>query len=262
LTNILIGTPAYGAQVSTRYLSTVLGLFAYFLQSNPRVDVTVKTLTVTAVDLARNLLATSVLADSSITHLLFIDADMGCAPNLVQSMLGFDKPVVGCIYPRRKLDFALMHRVAAAPEEPDELFSLANEYVSYLDAARRDDGSHVIEVTDEGFTRVRAAGTGLMLIKREVFERMKSLPGLWVDSFRLPGWSPGLLQCFKPIDSKWGVPMTEDLSFCRRWIDQCGGEIWANVNEVVSHLGPFEFKGRFQDRLKRGLAVKTDTPIR
>jgi len=37
------------------------------------------------------------------THMLFIDADMGAPPEIVTDMIMFDEPLVGAIYPQRKL---------------------------------------------------------------------------------------------------------------------------------------------------------------
>src|SRR5271163_613616 len=37
------------------------------------------------------------------THILFIDSDMGFAPELVSDMLLFDEGVVGTVYPQRKM---------------------------------------------------------------------------------------------------------------------------------------------------------------
>ena len=254
--NILIGTPAYGALVTTKYLHTVIGLFTRFKDVFPDAKVSIKTFAMTAVDMARNLLATAVLMDPKISHLLFIDADMGCDPKLIFSMLDLDKPVVGCIYPRRTLDLDRAVKMAAQVSSGDELQAVTNDYVSpSLVAHPNGQGGFVVDVNDQGFTRVHAVGTGIMLIKRDVFVQMKRIPGLWIDDYESSGWAKGLLQCFKPMDNDRGIAMSEDMSFCRRWTEQCGGEIWANVTESTTHVGTFAFKGRYEERLKRDLVL-------
>jgi hypothetical protein len=95
---------------------------------------------------------------------------------------------------------------------------------------------------EQGFVRVRYAGTGLMLIKREVFERLKErFPGLWcsisTQAHTYLGLSEGVLQCFSSFWDSKGMFMGEDVAFCRRWIDGCGGEIWACISEEVTHVG-------------------------
>jgi hypothetical protein len=44
--------------------------------------------------------------------------------------------------------------------------------------------------------------------------------------------------------------LSEDMSFCYRWINQCGGEIWANVNHRISHVGPFDYAIRYASILE------------
>ena len=48
----------------------------------------------------------------SYTHLLFIDSDMGYAPTLIDKMINFDKPLTGCVYPKRGFDYSLFHTVS------------------------------------------------------------------------------------------------------------------------------------------------------
>ena len=39
-----------------------------------------------------------------------------------------------------------------------------------------------------------------------------------------------------------GTYLSEDFSFCKRWSDM-GGEIWADLNSALSHVGPLVFCG-------------------
>jgi hypothetical protein len=47
---------------------------------------------------------------------------------------------------------------------------------------------------------------------------------------------------FDPIIDESGVYLSEDFSFCRRWTD-IGGEIWADLQSNLSHVGPTVFRG-------------------
>jgi hypothetical protein len=49
-----------------------------------------------------------------------------------------------------------------------------------------------------------------------------------------------LFECI--IDSKTGVYLSEDFSFCKRWTDM-GGEIWADLESRLNHVGPATFYG-------------------
>jgi hypothetical protein len=58
-----------------------------------------------------------------------------------------------------------------------------------------------------------------------------------------------LLRCFDPLLDDRGVKLSEDLAFCERW-RRCGGEVWANVNHLIGHIGPFNYCIRYADYLE------------
>jgi hypothetical protein len=127
---------------------------------------------------ARNALATRVLEDESFTHLLFIDADMGFRPELIARMLAFGEPYVGCFYPKRQTDFGRLIDLARAHPDADDVRERAQEFVGepWRDPAsgsgrRRGD-----------FIRADHVGTGVLLLGRDVLERMRAAdPALWLD---------------------------------------------------------------------------------
>jgi hypothetical protein len=49
-----------------------------------------------------------------------------------------------------------------------------------------------------------------------------------------------LFECM--IDASNGVYLSEDFSFCKRWTD-IGGEIWADLQSRLDHVGPATFHG-------------------
>ena len=54
-----------------------------------------------------------------------------------------------------------------------------------------------------------------------------------------------------------GMRLSEDMAFCHRW-RQCGGEIWANVNHKISHVGPFDYAIRYGGVLAAKAAAKAE----
>ena len=96
-----------------------------------------------------------------------------------------------------------------------------------------------------------------MLIKREVFERIKDrYPELWCeridDTYAKFGLTEGVLQCFEPMPDEHGLYCGEDTAFCRRWVEGCGGEIWSVVTETIVHVGTEKFVGNFLTKLQHG----------
>jgi hypothetical protein len=44
------------------------------------------------------------------------------------------------------------------------------------------------------------------------------------------------------IDPATGTYLSEDFAFCKRWTD-IGGEIWADIQSSLDHVGPSVFHG-------------------
>jgi hypothetical protein len=196
---------------------------------------------------ARNLFATRILLDQSFSHLLFVDADMGFRPELIEKMIDWNKPVVGAFYPYRDLQDEAFHNQSRRINDPSRARSAAQKFVGEEVVFDEGTGPHRIQ---RGFMKVTAAGTGIMLIQRNVVETMRDrYPELW-----LPDWKgehhTGLFQCFTPVRDKSGCYVGEDISFCRRWVEGCGGEIWSCASEPIVHVGRKFYQGRFVDRLE------------
>ena len=115
---------------------------------------------------------------------------------------------------------------------------------------------YVLEINDpdhvsvvNGFTRVRYAGTGFLMIRRQVFEKMCAHPAYAPLKFsrehshdKLAG-SPNRFALFEcMIDPATGTYLSEDFAFCKRWTD-IGGEIWADLQSRLDHVGPSVFRG-------------------
>jgi len=110
-------------------------------------------------------------------------------------------------------------------------------------------------VVDGPCIRVRRAGAGVLLIRREVFDRIRErYPELWCEriehTYAKLGLKTGVLQCFEPMPDEHGLYGGEDMSFCQRWVEGCGGEIWSVVTETITHVGPEKFTGNFLTKLQ------------
>jgi hypothetical protein len=257
---ILIGTPAYGETVTTTYCETLFWVMNHFQKNHPHIRLDHKFLSFAVLPVMRNYFASRVLNDESYTHLLFIDADMGFAPTLIEHMIALDKPVVGCIYPKRKLDLVRLSELMKSVDNPQVARLVAQDYVGAGDAIDFNGETSIENLVIEGpAVRVRHAGTGVMLIQRTVFERLKQrYPELWTedtgDSYAPLGLQGGVLQCFEALVDQRGLYLGEDISFCRRWREGCDGEIWSVVTETIVHKGSNAFVGRYLTKLEHGAA--------
>jgi hypothetical protein len=261
---ILLATPAHGGQVTTTYCDTVVAMLDHFADRHPQIRFEHKFLSLSLLPFMRNVFANLVLQDESFTHLLFVDADMGFAPSLIEHMIAADKPLVGAIYPHRRFDLDKFYSLADGIADPAIAQLVAIDYVSagsieLVDGISRDGEPHPASnlVTDGPCVRVRDVGAGVMLIRRDVFERIKErCPQLWceaiADTYAKFGLKGGVLQCFEPMPDERGHYCGEDIAFCRRWVEGCGGEIWAVVTETITHVGRETFVGNFLTKLQHG----------
>jgi hypothetical protein len=225
--HLVVATPCFGGQVSSIYAGSIFHL-QRAARSRPNIELTVLMRDGDAlITRARANLVTLFLDNPSATHLLFVDADIGFSPDQVFRLIESGADVVAGVYPIKRVNWDKAKRM--------------------LESGRPKPSEHVVVVN--GFTRVRYAGTGFLMIRRHVFERMCEHPAYApLQFFRehsvdaLAG-SPNRFALFEcMIDPKTGTYLSEDFAFCKRWTD-IGGEIWADLESRLDHVGPSVFHG-------------------
>jgi hypothetical protein len=238
--SLVVATPCFGGQVSSIYASSIFQLQrAARTKSNMELKVLLRDGDA-LITRARANLMTQFLDDPAATHFLFIDADIGFTPDQVFRLIESGADMVAGPYPIKRVNWEKAKRFIAT--NPSKVASAALDYVLELN-----DPDHVAVVN--GFTRVRYAGTGFLMIRRHVFEKMCSHPDYAsLQFFRehsldaLAG-SPNRFALFEcMIDPKTGTYLSEDFAFCKRWTD-IGGEIWADLESRLDHVGPSVFHG-------------------
>lgn len=237
-THLFVATPCYGGLVHQQYMHSAIVL----LQQGPRLGFRVSLELLgydSLVTRSRNTLVAKFLDNESATHLLFVDADIGFELAQVVRMLEFDEDVVAGMYPLKMIAWyeAAVAR-ARAGERPE---TAPLRYVGFPC------GGSEREARD-GFVTGVYAGTGFMLIKRNVFLRL-------IDAFPetrytaahdqpVPSDSSNqyaLFDCI--IDPETRHYLSEDYAFCKRW-RSIGGRIWLDTRGELTHIGTHEFAGR------------------
>jgi len=191
------------------------------------IDWTVETMTnESLISRARNTLSAKFLATKESTHLMFIDADIGWEPWHLLALLNHDKDVIGGLYPMKTIPVKWC--VNGIPGAPDN------------------DPNGLLEVTK--------TGTGFMLIKRHVLEKIASHPA--VKPFKNDiGLDPSLDQYMKTyFDTavRENRYYSEDWTFCENWRD-LGGQIWVDKRVLLRHTGTYVFDFATQDKLYEDL---------
>jgi hypothetical protein len=238
--HLVVATPCFGGQVSSIYASSIFALQrAVHGTSNVNLKVHLRDGDA-LITRARANLVTLFLDDPAATHLLFVDADIGFAPGEVFRLIQCGADVVAGCYPIKRVNWNRVRQAMATGRA--NLPSSSLDYVLELD-----DPDQVWVLN--GFTRVRYAGAGFLMIRRHVLEKMCAHPSYASLKFQrehshdaLAG-SPNRFALFEcMIDPADGSYLSEDFAFCKRWTD-IGGEIWADLESRLDHVGPSVFHG-------------------
>jgi hypothetical protein len=245
--HIHVATPCYGGLVTQSYMQSVLRLMQHAATAG--FDLSLSLLgNDSLITRSRNTLVARFLDQPEATHLLFIDADIGFAPEQVERMVRARRDVVAGLYPLKMNDWDEAARGRLAAGEAFE--SAALRYVGLIEEGARPDA--------QGLVRGTYAGTGFLLIARAALLRMiEAYPETHYRAIQ--SWPPrpespqqyALFECM--IEPETRIYLSEDYSFCRRWRD-IGGEIWLDTIGSLTHSGACDFTGRPEVRWPGGAA--------
>jgi hypothetical protein len=198
---------------------------------------------------ARNYLVDEFLR-SDHTHLLFIDSDIHYNPQDVLALMALDKDVIGGPYPKKSMNWGNIAQAARANPnmDPKELEQLVGEYVFNVVK-----GTKQFSVTEP--LEVMEIGTGFMMVKREVFERMeKEYPTIkykpdHIGQANFDGTRYIHAYFDTVIDTKDSITgggseryLSEDYMFCQMW-RKLGGSIFLCPWMKTQHVGTYAFTG-------------------
>ena len=223
-TRVHICMPCYGGMLTE---STFM---SYIKWSNAArqlgLDWTMETMTnESLISRARNTLTAKFLHNKDSTHLMFIDADIGWEPWHLLVMLNRDVDVIGGLYPMKSLPVKwCVNGFAGAEEGPD------------------------------GLQEVSKTGTGFMLIKRHVFEKLNAHPATkpFLNDIGLPAELNPYMKTYFDTAVRENRYYSEDWTFCENWRD-IGGKVWIDKRVLLKHTGTYVFDFQTQDQLYRDL---------
>lgn len=240
---VIIGTPCFGGLVHHGYMNSVVQMLAQARTIG--IDMGLSLLASDAlITRGRATIVAAFLDNPVATHLLFVDADISFAPEQFARLLSFDRDIVAAPYPVKSIKWSEIPNRHVTLHEPLDEAGLVYVGKAAAGAALKQ---------NDGFATAEYAGTGFMLIKRNVIERMaKAYPETkfkTVPSFpATPVSSANLYALFDPmIDKETGEYISEDYAFCRRW-RALGGEIWLDTTARLTHSGTYDFKGNAAKR--------------
>jgi len=193
---------------------------------------------------ARDMFANMVLHSDRFTDLLFVDSDMHFEPDVILKLASHPGQVRAVAYTRRSLDLGLL------AEKSVELGNVAKAAAFASDFTFKPswEGSEApIEVSD-GFCSAAAVGMGCALISRSALVGMVE-GGVVQPRLDLhAGPNRTCWSFFAPIDLE-GQLLSEDYAFCYRWTMLVKQILWVCIDEAIGHIGSFEYRARYIDRL-------------
>lgn len=243
--SILLVTPCYGGMAGVHYVGSVLALQDACRTRGVGLEIDLSG-GEALITRARAVAATRFLDETDHTHLLFVDTDIGFEPEHVFRMLNADKDLVAGVYPTKKIDWDKV-RAAAKTDKADLLAASVSYVVQFIPSP-----NNSVEVDDAGFGRVAYVGAGFMLIRRLVLERVRAAhPELNAVVSDVGQAARSVALLFETlIDPDTGRYLSEDYAFCRRWRD-CGGEVWADFQGRLNHVGHAVYGGSLMDAKRR-----------
>ena len=245
---LFVATPMYGGMAHGLYLKSCLDLQG--IMSRYGVDVKFSFLfNESLITRARNYLVDEFLR-SDCTHLLFLDSDIHYNPQDVVALLALEKDVIGGPYPKKSINWNnIAHAARNHPDlDPRELETLVGEYVFNVVK-----GTSQFSVTEP--LEVLEIGTGFMLVKREVFDKMAvEYPNIrykpdHVGQAHFDGSRYIHAYFDTVIDTKDSITgggseryLSEDYMFCQMW-RKMGGNIFLCPWMKTQHIGTYAFSG-------------------
>jgi hypothetical protein len=245
---LFIATPMYGGMAHGLYVKSSLDM--QNVMSKYGVETKFSFLfNESLITRARNYLVDEFLR-TECTHMLFIDSDINYNAQDVLAMLALDKDIIGGPYPKKSINWKnIAYAIRNNPNIKDsELENLVGEYVFNVVK-----GTTQFSVTEP--LEVMEIGTGYMLIKREVFDKMK-------DAYPQIHYKPDhvgqanfdgsrYIHAFfdTVIDYKDSITgggsdryLSEDYMFCQMW-RKIGGKIYLCPWVKTQHVGTYAFTG-------------------
>jgi len=184
------------------------------------------------------------------THLLFIDSDIDFQSSTIFAMLEKDKDVIACPYPLKSFDWDKAWRRLTVKKDIKNADQLSKAgYTFPLKVPNKDK-----VIVEEGIAEVTHAPTGCMLIKRNVFEKMmKHYPDHKIYQPNFVNGKERSTENFYNFfdtlhDKKTKRYYGEDFGFCQIW-GEMGGKIYVYVKDFITHVGEYQYCGRFWDEL-------------
>jgi hypothetical protein len=235
--SVFIATPMYGGMCHGSYAKSTFNTMKHLLDNGYEVqyrDMYNNSIITEARDLF-----THMFLNSGCDYMFFIDADQSFKPEDVLRMIEEDKDVIGGVVPKKRINWDSVSEATKHGVPAHMLNKFSGEFNLALLPGQEQ---------PEDFTKsfeVSHIGTGMMIIKRSVFEKLSdSVRSYTYGGSGVLGVNPGnqIKEYWKTDISDNGTWMGEDVNFCYMW-RKLGNKVYAAPYAKTTHVGSYEFSG-------------------
>lgn len=242
--HVTIATPMYGGQCTGIFAKSLLNAFLEL----PKLGIQVSFIDLyneSLITRARNTL-TKVFLNGTSDYLLFIDADQSFRYEDIVRMIRADKDIIGAPVPMKGINWESVRQAAINGRSNLADYSgLFN--VNFLPGFLENTTAKLSEPAE-----VMHIGTGMMMIKRSVFESLlEHVEDYVYNGSRIV--SAGIVPGETVIKNFWETKivdntlLSEDYNFCSMWRAN-GGSIYVDLLSSVTHMGTYPFSGNIFDK--------------
>jgi len=232
--HIVVGTPCYGGMMCTEYTQSLLALKEACMENG--IQLTCIFLgNESLIQRGRNTIAHHFMKTDA-DYLLFMDADQKFRPNDVALMIKANKSLIGAPVPMKGINWDRVRMGATlGHKDLSKLTGIFN--VNHLDG-------HEMKNPDEPF-QVRHVGTGMMLIRRDVFDTLAPHVGSYYNGGQSISPNEEVFDYFQ-VQNVDGELLSEDYFFCQKYREH-GGAVWVAPWCEVGHFGAHCFNGTYAE---------------
>jgi hypothetical protein len=240
-TRLFIATPMYGGMCAGSYAQSIVQSIATFSANNIETSFSFM-FNESLITRARNALV-NIFMKNDFDYLMFIDADIRFNPEHIVHMIHADKDIICGIYPKKEINWGTVKMAMDNGVPFDQIKNYTGSFVVNLV-----DYATEVTVRADQPVEIFNGGTGFMLIKRSVFEKMaERVPSYFNDVVDLAGSMQDreeikeyFTTSIEPFTQRL---LSEDYHFCRTWREM-DGQIFAAPWCDLAHVGTFVFEGK------------------
>jgi hypothetical protein len=245
--NVFFALPCYDSHVTEPFMMSLMQALMYYKDIGLKYSVC--TISDSLINRARNNLVAKFMGDPNFTHIMFIDVDLQFDKQSILKLLWHDKDIMTASYPIKEVNWDKVKEGAQKDLDPSKLMEYGSRYVVHLTKP----GETQLNIQN-GAIECFEAGTGFMLIKRQVFEKMfKKYKKLKYkdDTSALKGDEvENAYALFNSYVDDDGRFLSEDYGFCRYW-QKMGGKVWVDPSIDLVHFGRIRYSGKMMEYLNR-----------